>query len=313
MRRLMGILVCLAATSLWVVSPATAAPRGVLVGHASAGLADQMTARQLSRAHAIALPAPPLFSANPLAHTTYGGSQPAFPIYSEGYVRRKDYYRTVGRLYARVSATITGACTATVVARRIIVTAAHCLVSPRTGKVYSAFLFVPAQYGRKSPEGRWAGQTAYIWKAWVNEPYESLDYGFLTIRPNQGRNIGGVTGWEGILANSNVKKIRSFGYPGGGMFASRCGLTSCYQWECYSPLGRRVRDPTGLYEVGMGCHGEEGSSGGPWFERFHGHRYLASNVSTGVRRQGARHDINEWGPYYDGHTLKLLADAKAGA
>jgi V8-like Glu-specific endopeptidase len=271
-----------------------------------------MTTGELRHARPLDLPAEGRSSGSPIARAAYGGPQPAFPIYSEGYWPKKDYFRTVGRLYAQVSSSVVGACTATVVARNVILTAAHCLVSPQTHQVYSAFLFIPAQYGSQEPEGHWYGKTAYIWKAWLTQTYESLDYGFLTIRDNNGRPIGDRTGWEGILINSNVRKIRSFGYPGGGMFAAHCNLTVCYEWECHSPLGERVLDPTGHYEVGMGCHGEEGSSGGPWFETYQGHRYVASNVSTGVRKPGARHDINEWGPYYDRATAKLLADAKAG-
>lgn len=302
------MLLSLGVAGLSVASPASAVPGGVLAGQAT----GHLTAVQLRQARPLELPASAGRSTDPVAIPHYGGSQPAFPISSEGYWPRKDYYSTVGRLYVRISSSVVGLCTATVVARNIIVTAAHCLVSLTTGRVYSAFLFVPAQYGATAPEGRWSGKQAYVWKAFVNHPIESVDYGFLTIRPKNGRNIGSVTGWEGILANSPVHRIRSFGYPGGGVFGSRCGLSSCYQWSCNSPLGGRVLDPNGLFEVGMGCHGEEGSSGGPWFEVYKGHRYLASNVSTGVRRPGAGHDINEWGPYYDQNTVRLLGDARSG-
>ncbi|HZU61663.1 MAG TPA: hypothetical protein VE983_11900 [Solirubrobacteraceae bacterium] len=311
MRRLMAMVVCVGATGLATASPVSAAPMSVRVGQASVVQASHMSPAELRRARPLELSAQPP-SADPIAQTAYGGPQPAFPIYREGYVPRKDYYRTVGRLYAQVSSNLIGTCTATVVARNVIVTAAHCLFSPTTGHVYSAFLFVPAQYGATEPHGRWIGQNAYVWKPWLNHPDSSLDYGFLTILPKHGRSIGRVTGWEGLLADSHVKQIRSFGYPGGGMFAARCNLNSCYQWECYSPLGAKVMDPSGAFEVGMGCHGEEGSSGGPWFEIYQGHRYVASNVSTGVRRVGAGHDINEWGPYYDANTVRLLADAKSG-
>jgi hypothetical protein len=311
MGRLIATLVSVGAACVAIASPASAsAAGGVLVGRASGA---HLTARELRHARPLELPAPSRAPAGPVVLPHYGGSQPAFPIDSEGYWPRKHYYSTVGRLYARISATTVGACTATVVARSIVVTAAHCLVNYTTGRFYSAFVFIPAQYGATAPEGRWTGAHAYVWKAFVKHPFESVDYGFLTIHPKNGRNIGGVTGWEGILANSPVRRIRSFGYPGGGMFADRCDLSSCYQWTCNSPLGERILDPTGAFEIGMGCHGEEGSSGGPWFEVYKCRRYVASNVSTGVRNPGAGHDINEWGPYYDQQTLRLLGDAKRRA
>jgi hypothetical protein len=247
-----------------------------------------------------------------VASPAYAGPQPAFPIYKEGYWPPSAYNPAVGRLYIAVSRNVLGECTATVVGPSVVLTAAHCLYDPKKHHFYSHFLFVPGLQGNTAPDGVWRGRSQYIVRTFARHLSVSVDYGFLTLRTLHGRRIGRVTGSEAILAYSRARKILSLGYPASGVFARRCSTTSCYLWACYSPLGAKVKDRTGAYEVGMGCHSGEGSSGGPWFERFHGHLYVASNVSTGVTfRPNPGYTTNQWGPYFDRQTLKLLKYAKS--
>ncbi|MFL5822128.1 MAG: trypsin-like serine peptidase [Solirubrobacteraceae bacterium] len=247
-----------------------------------------------------------------MARPAYGGPQPAFKIFKEGYPPGSSYNRAVGRLYIQVSRKVLGECTATVVGTSVVLTAAHCLFNPQTHHFYSHFLFVPGLRGRTAPAGSWHGRAAYIKRGFARHQAVSLDYGFLTLRARHGRRVGRVTGWEPLLANSRGHTILSLGYPASGVFAHRCSTFSCYQWACYSPLGAKVHDANGEYEVGMGCHSGEGSSGGPWFERFHHHWYIASNVSTGVTfRPDPGYTTNQWGPYFNRQTLRFLKYVKS--
>lgn len=246
------------------------------------------------------------------ARAAYSGPQPAFKIWHEGYPPLKAYNPAVGRLFIKVSRRELAACSATVVGPSVVVTAAHCLYDSQQHRFYSHFLFVPDLHGSKAPYGGWQGRGQFILKAFARHESVSVDYGFLTLRARHGRRLGGLTGWARILANSPSKTILSFGYPSSGVFSAHCNFSSCSEWACYSPRGQRVRDPNGSYEVGMGCHSGEGSSGGPWFEHYHDHWYLASNVSTGVTfLPDPGYTTNQWGPYYDRRTVRLLAYARA--
>jgi hypothetical protein len=241
------------------------------------------------------------------ARPAYSGPQPAFPIIQEGYLKGADYNPAVGRLFIQVSRNVLGECTATVVGRSVVLTAAHCLNDPHTHHFYSHFVFVPGLHGRKAPIGAWKGHAAFVLKAWTRHTAVSVDYGFLTIRARQHHRVGKITGWPALLAYSRARKILSLGYPASGVFARRCQTSSCVVWACYSPVAKKVRDHNGSSEVGMGCHSGEGSSGGPWFERYHKRLYIASNVSTGITFEpDPGYCTNQWGPYYDRTTLRLL-------
>ena len=250
----------------------------------------------------------------PQARPAYSGPQHAFPIFNEGYLKGADYDPAVGRLYAQVSRTVLGECTATVVARSVVLTAGHCVMNTHNHHFYSHFLFVPGLHGKKAPLGAWKGHSVFVLKALTRHFAVSVDYAFLSIRPSHHHRIGKLTGWPALLANSRSKKILSMGYPASGVFAAHCQTNSCVVWACFSPVARKVRDHNGFSEVGMGCHSGEGSSGGPWFERYHGRAYIASNVSTGITFEpDPGYCTNQWGPYYNRDTLKLLKFANRHA
>ena len=217
----------------------------------------------------------------------------------------------VGRLYITIPGGI-GFCSATPVAANVIVTAAHCVWDANTGQFYQSWQFVPAQYGNSTPKGIWQANYVYILTGYMTSPSESQDYAFITILPRNGRPLGSVTGWHGMLLNSNLHDILSLGYPASGIFEPKCAFLSCYQWACHSPLGEVTQDPSGSNEIGMGCRSGEGSSGGPWLELYNGNWYVASNVSTGVTfLPDPGYCSNQWGPYYDQNTLALFNYAKA--
>jgi V8-like Glu-specific endopeptidase len=295
-----------------VLSPATAR-RAVLLGLPSGARGQRgrvgrpagapVVTRSSADARGLTLPS----RLRGIAHGSadYSGPQSPFPITSEGYLPLKQYLPQVGRFYA-ISQTEVGMCTATLVAPNVVVTAANCVWNSSTGRFWPKYAFVPQMHGSARPYGTWWARSWHIWSNYETAPSESIDYAFVKLYPQNGRNLGKITGWRGILLNSSAHSILSLGYPASGVFAAHCGISSCIQWECSSPLGRIVQDNTGSSEVGMGCNSGEGSSGGPWFEQYNGAWYVASNVSTGITfLPDPGYSTNQWGPYYDNSTLNL--------
>lgn len=236
-----------------------------------------------------------------------------FRILRDGYVPRSDYSKAVGRLYA-VSANgqTISACTASVVGRNVVLTAAHCVYDMETRRDYAGFLFVPGMRGKSEPVGTWTGSSATYWSRWAHAPRVSLDYAFVTLDPNQGgQNVGDVTGYYKIVEHARPRRVLTEGYPGTGPFSRHCTLTSCLAAYCYSPLAGVVGGAYGNV-LAIGCVTGQGSSGGPWFVRVHGHPAIGSVTSLGLGPGRANYFRIIFGPQFGSGLARLLQAAESG-
>jgi V8-like Glu-specific endopeptidase len=169
-------------------------------------------------------------------------------------------YRTVGRLYLQ---TPDGpfACSAAVVAPRLVLTAAHCVHSgsPAPG-FYTQFLFVPAYRDGKAPFGSWTVRSLHIPAEWAEKgssPHPT-DYALLEMNDLQGRRLGDVVGWLGVQTRSLYPNhVHMLGYPraydGGERMHQVTSESFQVSWK-----------NTVLY----GSDLTRGSSGGPWIQNF---------------------------------------------
>jgi len=268
-----------------------------------------------------------------------------FTEYSHGY-EYPQVVTAVGRLFYDeppmpendFSPDYVGVCSATVVARNLLITAAHCVVkhSDANGLNYefSNFAFVPNENGATKPYGIWYADGPHYWTGYLtNVDFETgapgsfppLDYAILTMPPqgNQNAYIGDATRFILPVFNLAVGGAKySVGYPSAGVFSnisSPPGYCSppgykpgnayewCYQYYCFAPLSKWKQYLGIWWTGGFGCRTGQGASGGPIFEQWNGSWYVSSVNSRGPAtiEAGAPLLYNLYGPYFDSTTQQL--------
>jgi V8-like Glu-specific endopeptidase len=170
---------------------------------------------------------------------------------------------TTGKLYFSLPGG-TGYCTASVINRRIVVTAGHC-VSDGLGHFYSNFQFVPATWNGSAPYQIWTWAAAWTTSTWHfggGGVPNAADYAMIEFndRVFSGvtRRIGTVTGWLGWQTGScGSNHTHKLGYPSNVFGGTRLSLASSQTWRNVAPLNCEYGTPQTF-----------GASGGPWIQNF---------------------------------------------
>ena len=193
-------------------------------------------------------------------------------------------YRTTGKLFFTQPGVGDFQCSAAVVAKRVVITAAHCMHSGTA--FYTNWVFIPGYDGgqatlaKQRPFGTWVYNLGKINANWITTNGSlpnATDYGALVFNDQvfSGKNYrldqkaGKYTFAVSHLFDTHVTML---GYP--------CNFDSCNIMQRVDSSDHRV--PPGYtggnaYEYGSDMTG--GSSGGPWIENF---GYAGSAAPQGV-------------------------------
>lgn len=168
-------------------------------------------------------------------------------------------------------------CSASVIDKGLIVTAAHCLVEFGTSRVPLSVWFEPARHGEITPFGRfnvsqWVYASSYGTGTDVCDPQApgivcENDLAIGVVDPNDaGKYVKNVVGGKyGVkskgfnyvnLSGETRTQVTSLGYP--------CSLDNCQKMIRTDSLGTQMD----INQVVIGTDQTGGSSGGPWLANF---------------------------------------------
>lgn len=181
-----------------------------------------------------------------------------------GAVHTKYPYSTVGKLFFTQVGVGDFVCSASVISRRIVVTAGHCVHQGSGGSAgfYTNFQFIPGFKNGVAPFGTWNWAFVIVTGTWASgggTVPNAADYAMIELRDAPGLvRIGDVTGSLGFQTLSlSPNHATSLGYP--------CNLDNCQQMHQVTAQSLRNTSPNNV-EYGSDARG--GQSGGPWVQNF---------------------------------------------
>jgi V8-like Glu-specific endopeptidase len=181
-------------------------------------------------------------------------------------------YRPSGKLYYLDENNNTFQCSASMVKRGLVVTAAHCVARYGARQFYHNWQFIPGYRNGDAPFNRWSVYQAWIKTAYFNGTDNCAEYGIvcpddvaiLILNTDISGNYAGTyTGWYGYGWNgwgfrNGLTHITQTGYPG-------C-LDNGLMMERNDSHGFVSGSNSSNTIIGsLMC---KGSSGGPWVDNF---------------------------------------------
>lgn len=218
-------------------------------------------------------------------------------------------YRTIGKLTFSQ-----GYCSASLIARSVIVTAAHCIQQFGSGSTLnSGFQFRPGHYGAAgataaqiAPYGTWNWLKLVRPNSWANGTDTGCgaardnDLAVIALKKNaNGQFVGDLVGWMGYgwnnysfvtsskTGNLHTAAVSTLGYPGlldGGTIMQRTDGPTYTTTVC------------GAGQLWQGSNFTGGSSGGPWVVNFSGRNAVRSGGAVlGTQSVMAVIGVTSWG------------------
>jgi V8-like Glu-specific endopeptidase len=212
------------------------------------------------------------------AHYTSTRVFPMFTGTSAGFSADRSYpYITVGKLFFSINGS-PFVCSASVIQRRVVATAGHCVHSGTSAGFFSNWMFVPAFRDRTAPFLTWNWRYVIVTGTWATggggvpnaADYAMIEFGDQPLSngapPSKLGNVTGWLGWQTVsLSTNHTSKL---GYP--------CNLDDCQKMQDVMSNNFRNTSPNNV-EYGSDARG--GSSGGPWVQNF---QVIAAGGGTGL-------------------------------
>lgn len=237
-------------------------------------------------------------------------------------------FKAAGKLFFNIGSN-SFVCSASLIKKGLVVTAAHCVANFGAQQFYSNWQFVPAYNNGRAPYGVWTAATAWVMSSYYLGTEVCAVYGVvcpndvavIVLNPQGGVYAGTATGYYGYGWNgygytpANLAQLTQLGYP----VALDSGLLM-ERTDSYGYIDSGFSNNTVIGSLQTG-----GSSGGPWLVNFgvkpslsgtavgaEANRNTVVNVtswgytSTSIKQQGAS-------PFTSGNIVPLVSAACGGA
>ncbi|MFD5424670.1 trypsin-like serine peptidase [Streptomyces sp. NPDC127084] len=186
-------------------------------------------------------------------------------------------------------------CSATVVSRNVIATAAHCVVKAGEHAGSREAFFAPALNSGKQPEFKDYYRSSRIFvhpeydagkSSWERTAY---DVAFVVLDPRNGRSIGDAVGWVPSRSENSLtgSRLKIAGYPSESV--GRYRLDVCQKQTRALPANRgKDPDSSVIWGVSTCPNLGDGASGGPWFADQGGGDWVMVGVNHGTFRHNGQ-------------------------
>ncbi|MFD7612342.1 trypsin-like serine peptidase [Streptomyces sp. NPDC059828] len=180
-------------------------------------------------------------------------------------------------------------CSAAVVSRNVIATAAHCVVKPNERAGNREAFFAPALNSSKQPKFKDYYRSSRIFvhpeynagrSSWERTAY---DVAFVVLEPKNGRSIGDTVGWVPSRSENSLtgRQLKIAGYPSEAV--GRYRLDLCQKQTRALPANRgKDPDSSVIWGVNTCSNLGDGASGGPWFADQGGGNWVMVGVNHGT-------------------------------
>lgn len=180
-------------------------------------------------------------------------------------------YRASGKLVFKLADGNVGTCSASLIRKGILVTAAHCVAQYGVGYQNASYTFYPGFFNGKAPYGSATAIALGVLPSYLNgtDCIDGViclnDVAVVVLAPKGSKYIGSKTGWLNVgvdgwgFTSEGKTHVTQLGYP--------AGIDAANQMIRNDSLAE-LTDETLAWNVVLGTQMNQGSSGGPWINNF---------------------------------------------